>query len=109
MPVSISTSRFTSADWRLLQSFGDGQVLAHLDGLDVLQDLLAAAERCRCCGSPRRSPVAPFARADAARVDAVTQAALERLALEAVHHGFNGVGLEGLNFESKFHGASRST
>jgi hypothetical protein len=37
-------------------------------------------------------------------VDAVTQAALRGLALEAVHHRGNGVGLEGLYFESKFHG-----
>ena len=37
-------------------------------------------------------------------VNAVTQAALHGLALEAVHYCINCVGLEGLNFESEFHG-----
>jgi hypothetical protein len=39
-----------------------------------------------------------------AGVDAIVQASLKGLALKAVHHGLYGFGLEGLYFESEFHG-----
>ena len=38
MPVSISMSRFTSQTGCALQRIGDGQILAHLYGLDVLEN-----------------------------------------------------------------------
>ena len=38
-----------------------------------------------------------------AGIDPVTQAASERLAVEAIHHGFHRFGLVALDFESEFH------
>ena len=87
----------------LLQRIGDREILAHLHGLNVLQDCLGRQQQITVPKTRVHLQPRLLAGRHPAGIDPVTQAGLQRLAIETIHHGFHSLGLVALNFESELH------
>ena len=103
MPVSISMSRFTSETLVRFSSLEMGRFWRSCT-LWMFFSTLSGGSARSALRKPSSISSGVSAQPHHAGVDPVTQSALWRLPLEAIHHRLHRIALVSLNLESEFHG-----